>query len=313
MKFVRVLHRVFAFLVLPVLGYLLGATIFTHFYDQIETGNLGDTEFIAVAKSCERHGPVTTRGFGFWWECRVQVTRPAAGLVKTFTTKGFLKPEDIGRQVAVETTRRGRDIVPQARTHSALGMVLLFPFGVLWVFVLAWTANPLLKRHLERVKSEPRPREPDPEEPISEVYVWGRRKKWLRGTGLWLVIAVSFWLAAQVSNSAFRGPNYVGLTYFVVGSSVLALILLNLLRRVLFAPSVVITAEGLVCRKKRFSWAQVDHVRMDGGKLVIQPHQGPAMTSRRFGDSQVVEIHEGMRLFSPVPCYRDDLAPAPAL
>jgi hypothetical protein len=61
---VKALRRILALLVLPLLGYLICATVFNHFYDKVEPGDVKNAPYVAVAKSCERHGPVAWRGFG---------------------------------------------------------------------------------------------------------------------------------------------------------------------------------------------------------------------------------------------------------
>lgn len=137
------LRRVVAFLLLPALGYLLGATIFFAFWDKFEVGDPGKDAYVAVAKACERKGPVTYKGFGYWHECTADVTRRADGVTRTMTA-GFLEPEHIGRQVAVNTTRRHQEVVPVDRPYAGVGGVLLFPFGILWLFAFAYIGGPVL-------------------------------------------------------------------------------------------------------------------------------------------------------------------------
>jgi hypothetical protein len=166
MTVLRVLYGLFVFLGLPVLGYLLGATIFIQFWDKVEVGDLSKTGYVAVAQSCERHGPVAFTGFGYRWQCQAELIAPASGETRMITT-WFLKPEHIGRRVAVGTNHRGTNVVPDERPYQGLGGFLAMVFGVLWIFVLARTANPLLKRFTEHAKS---PEEKAPK-PTNEVLI----------------------------------------------------------------------------------------------------------------------------------------------
>lgn len=73
----KVLQRLVAFVLLPVVGYLVGATIFFAFWDRIEVGDPDGSGYAAVAQSCERRGPVSYKGFGYWYTCAAKVTQRA--------------------------------------------------------------------------------------------------------------------------------------------------------------------------------------------------------------------------------------------
>ncbi|MFD1148674.1 DUF6346 domain-containing protein [Saccharothrix hoggarensis] len=154
-----VLHRLVAFVLLPVMGYLLGATIFFTFWDTIEVGDPGGSGYAAVAQSCERRGPVSYKGFGYWYTCTAKVTQRADGVTRTMQA-GFLTPEHIGREVAVETTRGYRAINPRERPYAGLGGVLLFPYFALWVLVFARVAGPVLPSRRRKRKVPLRYRKP---------------------------------------------------------------------------------------------------------------------------------------------------------
>lgn len=126
----KVLRRILVFLVLPFLGYLICATVFNHFYDKVETGDVKNAPYVAVAKSCERHGPVAWRGFGYYYKCQADVRSRSEGVTRKFTFTGWLGPEDIGKEYAANTTRRGRDVVPEERADS---QVLLAGLGTMVV------------------------------------------------------------------------------------------------------------------------------------------------------------------------------------
>ncbi|MFS8096165.1 hypothetical protein LFM09_03405 [Lentzea alba] len=142
----KVLHRIFAFLLVPALGYLLGATIFNHFWDEVEPGDLANAPYIATAKSCERHGPVTLRGFGYYYRCQTQARDKADGSVGTWAVTGWLEPSDIGKEYAANTAKRGRDLHPQARPQSQVVMGWLFTlvFAIVFIIAFAKIAGPAL-------------------------------------------------------------------------------------------------------------------------------------------------------------------------
>lgn len=127
----KVLHRLVAFLLLPVLGYLLGAAIFFTFWDCIDVDDPAKAGYVAVAESCERRGPVPYKVFGYWYTCKAKVTQRADDVTRT-TKAGFLTPEHVGRGVAVGTTRQYREITAE-RPYAGLSGVLLY--FALWLLL----------------------------------------------------------------------------------------------------------------------------------------------------------------------------------
>jgi hypothetical protein len=249
MKAVRILHRIFAFLVIPVLGYLLGATIFNYFSDKVETEDLSDASHIIVATSCDRHGPVTLRGFGWVYECRASVTNKVNGNVVTATARGFLRPELIGKQVAGEGFNRG-DLYP-VRPYAGWGMVLLLPFGVLWFYVYIAVAWPLLP---ERRKPRRRPvRYQRPENmpaPSRTVRVFGgHRRTWLFyvfvAGCLWVLVSYTF--EDDAIASGVRTASW----------TVIALVIIAVAWRAFREPMVAISPEGMEWRGTSLGWAEI--------------------------------------------------------
>jgi hypothetical protein len=151
----KALHRVFAFLLVPFLGYLLGATIFNFFWDKAGPGDLAKADMIAVAKSCERKGPVALRGFGYYHECRIE-RRFKSGTINTSTVTGWLDPSDIGKEYAAHTQRRSQ-VQPDERPQVFLGWLCTFVFAILFLFVWAKIAVPAFP---ERHQIVPRQDEP---------------------------------------------------------------------------------------------------------------------------------------------------------
>lgn len=137
------LRRVLVALIVPLLGYLLGATIFNHFRNQVEPGDLAKADLVATAKSCERRGPVALRGFGFYYECRAEIRVRSSGETYTSTVTGWLTPEDIGKQYAVHTVRHGRPLEPDVRSQGQvfLGWLCTFAFAIAFLFLNVWIAR----------------------------------------------------------------------------------------------------------------------------------------------------------------------------
>ncbi|HUR02118.1 MAG TPA: DUF6346 domain-containing protein [Nonomuraea sp.] len=305
MKAVRILHRIFAFLVIPVLGYLLGATIFNYFSDKVETEDLSDASHIIVATSCDRHGPVTLRGFGYVYECRATVTNKVNGNVVTTTARGFLRPDLIGKQVAGEGFNRG-DLYP-VRPYAGWGMVLLLPFGILWFYVyiaVAWRLLP------ERRKSRRRPvryqRPDNPTEPDRTVRVFaGRRRVWLFFVFLLGCVGVFVY-----NSSAFQDDAVA--TGVAIGSwAVVVLVIANVAWRLVRGPMIAISPEGLEWRGANLSWAEIQEVRLTRRHvLVIQPRNGDGVRIGRFGTEQATRIHVAMGQFSQATYARESTSSA---
>ncbi|RAS60679.1 hypothetical protein C8D87_11198 [Lentzea atacamensis] len=140
----KALHRIVAFLLVPALGYLLGATIFNHFWDEVEPGDPAKAKLVAVAKSCERHGPVAPRGFGFYYRCQTEVRSQPSGNVTKWTVTGWLEPSDIGKEYAVHTARRGTELTPDVRSQVFLGWLSTFVFAIAFLFVFVKIAGPAM-------------------------------------------------------------------------------------------------------------------------------------------------------------------------
>ncbi|WP_394616525.1 DUF6346 domain-containing protein [Lentzea sp. JNUCC 0626] len=301
MKAVRILHRIFAFLVIPVLGYLLGATIFNYFSDKVETEDLSDASHIIVATSCDRHGPVTLRGFGYVYECRATVTNKVNGNVVTTTARGFLRPDLIGKQVAGEGFNRG-DLYP-VRPYAGWGMVLLLPFGILWFYVyiaVAWRLLP------ERRKSRRKPvryqRPENPTEPDRTVRVFaGRRRVWLFFVFLLGCVGVFVY-----NSSAFQ-DDAVATGVAIVSWAVVVLVIANVAWRLVRGPMIAISPEGLEWRGAQLSWAEIQEVQLTRRQaLIIQPRNGEVVKISGFSTEEATRIHVAMGHFSQTTYARED-------
>ena len=151
----KVLHRVFAFLLVPFLGYLLGATVFNFFWDKAAPGDLANADTTVVAQSCERKGPVALRGFGYHYDCEVQRRFPD-GHTNTTTVTGWLDPSDIGKEYAANTPRRSQP-APEERPYDWAAGLCTFVFGIFYLYVIAKVAVPAMP---ERFRQMPEQAEP---------------------------------------------------------------------------------------------------------------------------------------------------------
>jgi hypothetical protein len=192
----RVLRRIIVLVVIPIVGYLIGATIVFHFSnqygDEYPDGPSMDSATYAVATSCEQQGPVSTHGFGHWWRCQADVHWQGNGATSEPRTADFLTPADIGRPVQVAGTRRNQGIKRAAtQPYQWVGIVIIIPFAVLWLRLVARFArfgvpggrlHPAAERVMNLVTSE-RMRPPG-------VSVTGVHRWWLSDRKLTLVMAV---------------------------------------------------------------------------------------------------------------------------
>ncbi len=306
MKAVRVLHRIFAFLIVPVLGYLLGATIFNYFSDKVETKDLSDASHIIVATSCDRHGPVTLRGFGFVYECSATVTNKVNGNVVTTTARGFLRPDLIGKQVAGEGFNRG-DLYP-VRPYAGWGMVLLLPFGILWFYVYITVAWPLLP---ERRKPRPRPvRYQRPEnmtKPSRTVRVF---TQYPRGWLMFFFLLLGCIGVFVCTSSAFQGDT-VTTGMKIASWTVVALVLTDFGFRLFRTPMIAISPDGLQWHGAHLSWAEIQEVRLTRSQdLIIQPRNGNVVKIGSFGTTEATRIHVAMGHFSQATYARESTSSA---
>jgi hypothetical protein len=159
---VKALRRLLVYLILPLLGYMIGATIFNHFYNKLEPGDLQKATLVAVAKSCERLSPVSWRGFGYHYECKAEIRVVSDGSTHTSTVTGWLTPEDIGKEYAAHTQRVGNTLYPDERNQSQvlLGWVCTFVFAIVYLIAFANVAYRILPDRGPRKRRMPTRYEP---------------------------------------------------------------------------------------------------------------------------------------------------------
>ncbi|KJK45181.1 hypothetical protein UK23_27030 [Lentzea aerocolonigenes] len=211
----------------------------------------------------------------------------------TATTRGFLNPELIGKQVAGTGFRRG-DLYPE-RPYAGWGVILLLPFGVLWFYLyiaVAWRLLP------ERRKSRRKPvryqRPDNPTEPDRTVRVFGgHRRVWL--CFIFLLGCVGTFV---YSSSAFQDDTLA--TGAAIASwAVVALVLASVVWRAARGPMIAISPEGLEWRGAKLGWAEIQDVRLTRRRvLIVQPRNGDAVRIGGFGTEQATRIHVAMGHFS---------------
>jgi hypothetical protein len=95
------------FVVASLTSVVIGALIYMvcvtagNLYKGTDGGYLGPDERQAVAQTheCTRTGPVSRKGFGYWWTCRVTVRMADGRTVDTTVDRSIVTPADGGRSV----------------------------------------------------------------------------------------------------------------------------------------------------------------------------------------------------------------------
>lgn len=97
------------------------------------TAAFGDVSRTGVARatSCQRHGPVSGSGFGYWYDCTAEVTWSGGERSTVSTGQSVLTSADIGHDVQVReltgTRRNGTKIVRADDPPRRWGAFVFFP------------------------------------------------------------------------------------------------------------------------------------------------------------------------------------------
>lgn len=96
----------------------------------------GDHPVRVVVGDCQRTGPVSRRGFGYWWECDAVVTAADGAVREARIGRSVVTPEDRGRSVDLREGCRDKE----ASTDCAYGSPTSewLEVGVLLVGKLGW-------------------------------------------------------------------------------------------------------------------------------------------------------------------------------
>ncbi|MFI6094023.1 DUF6346 domain-containing protein [Lentzea sp. NPDC051213] len=305
MKLVRLIGFLFVFFVMPPLGYLTAATVWTHLGDQVELRDTRDAYRVAVATSCERQDPITlTGGFKAWYICDADVTVQRDGTSRRLKTRGFLTPELIGVPVAVShTNTAGTRLVAEHPRYPNLAGLALIGTVIGWILLMAAMLWVLSRKHMPKLSSSPeeitahvRKEFPDEEKPRDEVYVRGRRK-WLKGSWIFGLLVLCVLGAIVYSGDAFEGDTTQ--TVLAVASwATPVLLFLNALRKLFFWPAVTFTAEGVEWMSEKPTWAEIEQIGLSE-KHVLTVHRVGRAPEKvgRFGPGQAEEIRRAIRKY----------------
>lgn len=299
MNLIRALGLLFVFLVMPPLGYLTAATVFTHYGDQAEPGDTGNAYLVAVARSCARQDPITlSGGFKAWYICQADVSANK-GPSRTMTARGFLNPDLIGVPVEVGTTSQGKKLVPKHPRHRLATPFLLVGTIIGWVLLMVGILYLLSHKHMRKPLSSPEEdtaqllTEPTPEE---KSYVSGR-KKWFKGSWTFGLLLLSVLGSIVYSADAFEGDTTR--TVLAVASwSMPVLLFMNTLRRLAVWPAVTISRVGMEWNGENRVWAEIERIELSDEHVLTAHLAGrPSARIGRFGPEQAEEIRRAIRKY----------------
>ncbi|HEX8864291.1 MAG TPA: DUF6346 domain-containing protein [Lentzea sp.] len=311
MILLRSIGFLFVFFVMPPLGYLMSATVWTHLGDQIELRDTRGEHLVAIARSCERQDPITlTGGFKAWYICEVDVSANG-GPSRKEKSRGFLTPDLVGVPVAIGTTdTRGTRLVAKHPRYPNLAGLALAGTVIGWVLLMMAMLWVLSRKHMPKLSSSPeeiaqhaRKQFPDEEKPVDEAYIRGR-KKWLRGSWIFGLLVLSVLGAIGYSGDAFEGDTTQ--TVLAVASwSTPVVLFLNALRKLFFWPAVTISPAGMEWTGEKPTWTEIEQVQLSARHvLTVQRVGGTPLRVGRFGPEQAGEIHRAMRKYGKAAAYR---------
>jgi hypothetical protein len=103
---VRAVGRAALILVIGAATSLAFSTV-ESWYPGTGAGTRGPTEttVLATVESCQRVGPVSHHGFGYWWECEISVP----GGIDATVDRSILTASDVGREVELQRACYGDD------------------------------------------------------------------------------------------------------------------------------------------------------------------------------------------------------------
>jgi hypothetical protein len=151
----KLLGFLFVFFVMPPLGYLVSATVFTHFGDQVDVRDTRNASLIAVARSCAAQEPITlTGGFKTWYICQADVSANG-GPSRAMEARGFLNPSLVGVPVEVGTTHKGTRLVPEHQRYPNAAGLLLAGTIIGWLALMIVMLWLLSRKHMPPLSAGP--------------------------------------------------------------------------------------------------------------------------------------------------------------
>lgn len=95
---------------------------------------------VARATSCDRKGPVSTNGYGYWYDCAADVNWDDGARGRVSTGQSVLTPADIGREVQVRELEGGRntdgEVIRASDPPRKWGVFVFFPLFLLGLGLL---------------------------------------------------------------------------------------------------------------------------------------------------------------------------------
>ncbi|MET7966258.1 DUF6346 domain-containing protein [Micromonospora sp. NPDC005305] len=89
-----------------------------------------------VVDDCQRVGPISRRGFGYWWECDAVVTAPDGTVRKARIHASDVAPEDRGQSVELREACSVKGRVTDCSYGGATGYLL--SLGLQLIVKLGW-------------------------------------------------------------------------------------------------------------------------------------------------------------------------------
>lgn len=83
---------------------------------------------VAQVRSCQRVGPVSWYGYGYWWQCRATIHVADGRVVEATLTRSIASPADIGRTLTLREACFGKN-----HTNCRYGL----PSSDSWGFLVA--------------------------------------------------------------------------------------------------------------------------------------------------------------------------------
>lgn len=221
-----------ALLFQPVLGWLIGATIVHQFTGRYGPDPaVGPGQTYAVARLCHRHGPVSTHGFGFWYQCAADIHHDGAERRTGGEIVNFLTPSDLDKPVAISLEGKGiRAHHVRAAGQPVEGWAwLAAPFALLWLVLVYRVARPIVRdigKDLEQIKLDA---------PNRDVTVVDQRKPWLNWKIQLVLLAFAVVVTVRSTPWALEGMRNQQIMA-ITGWAVIAMIAGNAVRRFVFGP-----------------------------------------------------------------------------
>lgn len=99
----------------------------------------GEHQVRVVVGDCQRVGPISRRGFGYWWECDAVVIATNGAVRKARIGPSVVTPKDRGRSVELREGCRDKEGFTDCTYGRPTGRLL--EFGLLLIVKLSWVVS----------------------------------------------------------------------------------------------------------------------------------------------------------------------------